>query len=196
MRRTRLLAVSFGLLAFAATPSRLAAQQPTPTQTARPGQQTPMAPRPPVAPVPPGVPGAAPQAPQGPPQAPPVGLPREMMASQNVKIDVAISDSGTANANTKRTVTILTAEGRNGRVRSQRGNIMLNVDAHPQFVRDGRIQLNLTIEYMPEPGPQMSLINESLSFLIGDGKPTVVSQAADPTGDRKVAVEVTATVLK
>jgi hypothetical protein len=35
-----------------------------------------------------------------------------------------------------------------------------------------------------------------LSVILESGKPMVVSQAADPTSDRKITVEVTATILK
>ena len=186
------------LAAICAAP--LAAQQATTSalpefaqaQPPRPGQ-APQTPRPPQGPPATTMPVGSPPRVEMATQVTPAPPRLEPMPTQNVKIDVVITDSA---APTKRTVTILTAEGRNGRVRSQRGNIMLNVDAHPQYVRDGRIQLNLTVEYMPEAGPQMSMINESLSFLIVDGKPTIVSQAADPTGDRKVTVEVTATIVK
>ena len=39
-------------------------------------------------------------------------------------------------------------------------------------------------------------INQSLTVVLQSGKPMVVSQAADPVNDRKVVVEVKATVLK
>jgi hypothetical protein len=35
-----------------------------------------------------------------------------------------------------------------------------------------------------------------MSLILESGKPTVVSQAADPSSDRKITVEVTATILK
>ena len=38
--------------------------------------------------------------------------------------------------------------------------------------------------------------SESLNLLVADGKPIVASQSADPRSDRKVTIEVTATVLK
>ena len=42
----------------------------------------------------------------------------------------------------------------------------------------------------------MASLNEMLSLILESGKPTIVSQAADPTSDRKITVEVTATILK
>jgi hypothetical protein len=39
-------------------------------------------------------------------------------------------------------------------------------------------------------------ISESLTVILEDGKPLVVSQSADPGSDRKVRVEIKATILK
>jgi hypothetical protein len=39
-------------------------------------------------------------------------------------------------------------------------------------------------------------LTEQLSVFLTDGKPLLVSQSADPRGDRKVTVQVTATVMK
>jgi hypothetical protein len=38
--------------------------------------------------------------------------------------------------------------------------------------------------------------SESLNLMVTDGKPVIASQSADPRSDRKVTVEVTATVVK
>ena len=78
----------------------------------------------------------------------------------------------------------------------------LNVDARPMVSVDGPIQLELTLAYYP-PGNQNSLpsqkptgLNQSLTVVLQSGKPLVISQAADPVSDRKIVVEVRATVLK
>jgi hypothetical protein len=42
----------------------------------------------------------------------------------------------------------------------------------------------------------MSQINERMAVIVQDGKPLVISQAADAGSDRKVTVELKATVLK
>ena len=59
------------------------------------------------------------------------------------------------------------------------------------------------LEYFPRPSggaeemePGMASINERLGLIFESGKPVIVSQAADPTSDRKITVEVTATILK
>jgi hypothetical protein len=39
-------------------------------------------------------------------------------------------------------------------------------------------------------------VRENLSLVLDEGKPLVVAQSADPVGDRKVTVEVVATIPK
>jgi hypothetical protein len=122
-------------------------------------------------------------------------------ATANVQIELSISDYVASAAPQKKTVSMLVAEGYMGRVRSNRGNAaILNVDATPRMQKDGRISLQLTVEYRPRETAEtldtMSPISESLTVLLQSGKPLVVTQAADPSSDRKVIVEVTATILK
>ena len=66
------------------------------------------------------------------------------------------------------------------------------------------------LEYQPRPGGEgapasgpgasmptrVSQINERLTVIVQDGKPLVISQAADPGSDRKVTVELKAAALK
>jgi hypothetical protein len=68
---------------------------------------------------------------------------------------------------------------------------------------EGQIQLELTIVYSPPGGadkdsqrPRPTGVNQSLTVVLQSGKPLLVSQAADPVSDRKVIVEVKATILK
>ena len=83
---------------------------------------------------------------------------------------------------------------------------VLNVDARPMLAPNDAIQLELTVEYRPltdrkindlqqQPPPAANL-NQSLSVVLQNAKSLVVSQAADPLTDRKIVVEVKATVLK
>jgi hypothetical protein len=39
-------------------------------------------------------------------------------------------------------------------------------------------------------------LNERIVTILESGKPIVISQAADPTSDRRIGVEVRATILK
>jgi hypothetical protein len=70
---------------------------------------------------------------------------------------------------------------------------------------DGPIQLELTMNYVPlgaqaaekdNTKPRPTSMNQSLTVVLQSGKPLIVSQAADPVSERKVLVEVKATVLK
>jgi hypothetical protein len=123
---------------------------------------------------------------------------------QNVKLDVAITDSIAADSQSRKSVSMLVLDGRSGQVRSNSGVGVINVDAIPSVRPDGRIYLQLTLEYQPELSAQqtaqngraVTMFNESLSLVIADGKPTVASQSSDPRSDRKVTVEVTATVVR
>ena len=68
----------------------------------------------------------------------------------------------------------------------------------------GQIMLNLTVNYTPEgptppsgqSGARPASLDESLNVVVWDGKPTLLAQSADPQSDRKVMLEVTATIIK
>lgn len=132
----------------------------------------------------------------------------------NVQIELTITDQTGAGAPEKKSVSMVVSSGAWGRIRSA-GNVKpgpdtpptvveLNVDARPFVAVDGPIQMELTLVYRPlgaattdeyargRPLP----LNQSLTVILQSGKPLVVSQAADPLNDRKIGVEVKATVLK
>jgi hypothetical protein len=84
-------------------------------------------------------------------------------------------------------------------------NVTINVDARPTIIQKdpNKISVSFGLEYLPktagtqeEMEPGMTSWSERLSLILESGKPMVVSQAADPTSDRKITVEVTATILK
>ena len=117
-----------------------------------------------------------------------------------MRIDIAVGDSGTPESQRK-SVSMLVLDGRSGSIRTIGANAaFINVDATPTIRPDGRIYLRVTFEYKVDPiGPQpLNTINisESLYLVVPDGKAVIASQAADPRGDRKVTVEITATVQK
>ena len=84
--------------------------------------------------------------------------------------------------------------------------VSINVDAQPTIVTDGSIRLMLGLEYQPRPGTaqadpplnsaRLSQLNERLTIIVQDGKPLMISQAADPGSDRRITVELRVTVLK
>jgi hypothetical protein len=159
---------------------------------------------------------------RGQPTPPPVAVPvppRPEMSAEasrkirgkdvNVHIEITISDQSGAGASDKKVVSLLAADQTMGRVRAnahaQQANVgfvgtELNVDARPILIDNDRILLELTLEYSPlRPSPvtqQPTNLNESISVILINGKPLTISQAADPVSDRRMTVEVKATVLK
>jgi hypothetical protein len=80
-------------------------------------------------------------------------------------------------------------------------NAKLDMDARPEILPNGRVRVFLTLEYRPQASEgdkmQPPIVSESLTTLLEDGKPLVVSQSADPTTMRiAVKVELKATVLR
>ena len=206
--RTLLLMTLFtGLtanLAAAQVPEPPAPVESTLTLAAAPDQQTP----------PPIKPGSKPPATIAPPDQvpPPPGPPRKLRGRDlNLQIELTISDQLGTQAPEKKVVSMLIADGTFGRIRASADAVRtgitgmvgtgLNVDARPTVLEGDRVLLELTIEYSPlREGSQVTqrptVLNESLTVILQHGKPMLVSQAADPVTDRKISVEVRASVQK
>lgn len=172
-----------------------AAQTPRPAPPAeKPPSREPAQPLPPEAPPAPGVPRA-----ERPSERQPAGQP------VNIRLDVTIIDEG-GPAPSRKSVSLTVADRQSGQVRSEVfvqdvGRVPLAVDAFPMLERDNRVRVRMTLDYQPNPGQdrkQPTPMNMRLSFgiVLDNGKKIVAAQAADPVTDRKVSVEVTATVLK
>ncbi len=127
-------------------------------------------------------------------EQPPVVRPPEPAGQiVNVKFDLTITDqTGTAEAG-KKLVSLLVADRQTGYVRStasseRTGPVRLNVDARPQILSTGNIRVALSLEYPS--------IVQQLTVIVEPGKPIVLTQTADPLSDRKVTVEMRATIVK
>lgn len=123
-------------------------------------------------------------------------------SATNIKLDLALTDNYTGAVVTKN-VSLLMLQGNGGMIRTGNGFANLNVDAVAAAYQNGMVSVKLTFEYLaaqPKDGPlagaRVPTLNESITIVLQDGKPLLVSQSADPTTDRKVTVEVTATILK
>lgn len=127
----------------------------------------------------------------------------------NVQIEITITDQTGTTAPEKKTVSVLVADQSMGRVRANARaskpdvgliGTALNVDARAAVLENDRILLDLTLEYQPlkasETRQEPTNLNESISVLLNNGKPLVISQAADPISDRRMIVEVKATIVK
>lgn len=136
--------------------------------------------------------------------------PRFVRDLTNVQIELTLTDQIGTQPAEKKVVSMIASSGNFGKVRSGStvtrpgevpDTVVLNVDARPLVSVDGLIQLELTLAYEPAKGEganksRLSGINQSQTVILQSGKPLVVSQAADPVSDRKVVIEVKATILK
>jgi len=131
----------------------------------------------------------------------------------NVQIELTLSDQLGKEPPEKKTVSMIVSSGNWGKIRSSGSiravgdapvGVELNVDARPFVSVEGPIQLELTLNYVPlgstvagkDNATSRTGINQSQTVVLQNGKPLIVSQAADPVTDRKVIVEVKATILK
>ena len=162
--------------------------------------------------APPSPAGTRPQSPGG----VELNAPREMPGSNNtnVRLELTITDQRTEGPPVTKTVTATVVADRSpvrirtsGAVRTPMGmrDVVLNVDAIPSLVNVisvTKVRVSLTIEYRPvalESDTEKTTtpsINESLTAVLEDGKPLLISQSADPATDRKVKIEVKATILR
>ena len=154
----------------------------------------------------PGVPGTGVQAqpPQAKPEAPAAAIPpppRPPAQMANIRLEITITEQREATAIPPRTVTLLLADRENGHVRTAQAGVVLNVDTRAEIVRDGRVRVWFALEYRGQAveGDRNTppLVNQTVTSLLEDGKPIVVSQSADPRSPRSgVRVELKATILK
>ena len=135
----------------------------------------------------------------------------------NIKIEVSITDQTANGTPARKVVSMIAGDRQSTNIRSSASvpmknfsginmrNVTINVDARPVILKKDptKITLNLGLEYLPkvgstqeEPEGGMASFSERLGLILESGKPMIISQAADPTSDRKITVEVTATILK
>jgi hypothetical protein len=162
---------------------------------------------------------------QKPTPAPAKAAPAEQALPLNIKIEVNITDQIGSGPAARKLVSMIVGDRQNTSIRSSASipvkapgpispaaipsftyrNVTINVDARPAvlYKEPNKILVTFGLEYFPRPSggaeemePGMASINERLGLIFESGKPVVVSQAADPTSDRKITVEVTATILK
>ena len=139
-----------------------------------------------------------------------VNVPRPPAQLANLRLELTITDQrGPAPASPK-TVSMLVADRYNGRIRTSgyvrvgagHQPITLNVDAQPEMLKDGRIRVQVSFEYRAQTAEgtqednQPSNLTEAFNVILEDGKPLLVSQSADPASDRKVRVDLKASVVK
>ena len=130
-------------------------------------------------------------------------------APVNVRIDIAVIDEGGPQTLRER-ATLTTVDRQEASLRSDAAVndpgvmprvIVFNVDATP-FISGlpaGKIRVRVGLDYLPHfadtrrPGSRTRL---QFALILDDGKTVVASDLTDPASDRRVRVEVTATMLK
>jgi hypothetical protein len=190
--------------------------QAAPPPAARPVTQAAPAPAPrsvaPAAPAP---------APRPVAQAEPAPAPRPVVPDPlrnepiNVRYEITIREEGGAQPSVK-TVTMTGTLYEISLVRATSDpRSPLNVDVNPTALNGSKVRTKIGIEYTPPNavagspfagGPPSNaestgasaplIVRQAIHVWLDSGKSMVVSQAADPRSDRRLTVEVTATVLR
>jgi glucose/arabinose dehydrogenase len=149
---------------------------------------------------------------KAPPEPPPLPL--------NIRIEVSITDQTGGNAPARKVVTMIAGDRQSTNIRSSASiavkrspdststfsrDVTINVDARPVVLQKepNKVNLSLGLEYFPKTQGSadvmeagMASFSERLGLILESGKTMMISQAADPTSDRKITVEVTATILR
>jgi len=180
-------------------------------------QQPPQAPQPAQAPqpVPPGR-VAIPVRPVAPGAAPVVVRAVDASAGGqvvNIRLDVSISDQAGSVPVKPKVLTLMLADRNSSQVRTNFDDRYISMDARPTII-DGKIKLTMTmssdqprqggpfIPVAPQPVPpgqtggNTMVWNQSLTVIVESGKPLVVVENSDPANNRKLSVEVKATIIK
>jgi hypothetical protein len=205
------------------TPALAQATPPPPPAAPPPGATT-VQEGPPAAP-PPGPPRTqrAPQPPRAAIAAPPPGEGPYVAKDVNIRVDATITESRGEQTLGRKVISVTLRDGDTGSVRSsalvpqpkfggtpdEQGSLTrapLNMDATVFLREGGRVLARVTLEYnrgsveIGNSGAQRAAfdsgIRQSVSVMLENGKPLVVAQSADPEGDRRVTLELKATILK
>jgi hypothetical protein len=173
----------------------------------------------------PAAPAPAPRAQAAPGSAPPPAAPRTQAPSPapppagaapatrpptpfandpiNVRYEITVREEGGTDPKTK-TVVMSATLYEISLVRALSGPraTPFAVDVNPTGLRDTKVRTKLSIEYTPvttDPkevaAPGLN-VRQTVHVWLDSGKPMIVSQSSDPATDRRVIVEVTATILK
>jgi hypothetical protein len=140
----------------------------------------------------------------------PEPFPRSRGQLINLRLEFTVTDQiGTA-APVKKTVMMNVADGESGRIRTNAEvprnkawtTVPLSVDAYP-IIEGAKIRLRASLEYQllsEAQGPDLpagkTSMTQSVTALLNDGVSTILCQSADPLTDRKVTLEVKATIVK
>jgi len=164
----------------------------------------------PASPAKPALP-AEPEAKGAPPPVPPPAPPRSQRQLANVRVDVKITDVRGGQTVATETVSMTISDQESGIARSQveapygkteiSRTAFLKTDARPEIVDGQKVRLRLSLEYnlidaIDAAKPPVTTVQESLVVVLESGKTVTVAESAEPGSDRRVRLEVTATILR
>ncbi len=121
----------------------------------------------------------------------------------NVRYEITIREEGGAQPSVK-TVTMTGMLYEISLVRATSDlRSPLNVDVNPTALNGSKVRTKIGIEYTTPAAAEATgpstvplIVRQAIHVWLDSGKPVVVSQAADPKSDRRLTVEVTATVIR
>jgi hypothetical protein len=125
----------------------------------------------------------------------------------NIQVDVAVTEEGAGEPSTRKEVSVTVGHGRNGSVRSGASAVpkidekfpfhdsRLRVDVQPSIVANGKIQTVVTMSYLSFPHFTREG-EQKFEVLLEDGKLLTVSRTSSAISERRLRVDVTATILK
>ncbi len=140
----------------------------------------------------------------------------------NVKVEFTITDQIGTKLPVKKTMTMMVADRESSRIRTNadyyvkltreskqgavesyldRRSAPLSVDVNPT-VEGNKVRLDFSIEYTVDGDagegvpPSKTNVSERLAAVLDSGVPMVVAQSSDAVSDRKVTIEIKATIVK
>jgi glucose/arabinose dehydrogenase len=150
-------------------------------------------------------------APVPPTERPGPARPPEPTQHVNVRIELTILDQNSPGEPSRKQMTMIVADRQNATLRTGgwvmtkdgRRDVNINVDARPTVLRgkEGSVQVDFGLQYQPtntsaDTGLAQTGLNQRINMILESGRPLLISQAADPSSDRKISVEMKATILK
>ena len=140
---------------------------------------------------------------------------------QVAQIDATVAELRGSQVLDKKVISVTCVDGDSGSVRSTQAvpfkvkgsdgfsyrDMLFNMDAAVALRDEGRVWTKITVDYRSTPrSPAGDVPNEdeaipggirqSVAVVLQSGVPLMVAQSADAVGDRRVSLEVTATVMK
>jgi hypothetical protein len=143
---------------------------------------------------------------------------------QDVKLEITITDQSGAAKPVAKTVSLVVADREGGSVQSETRlafpqrpvkpapavtgwdwqDLPLNVNVWPTIMADGHVRVKLMLNYRtagiaptsPDGPMATAMVKKDVTAVLSDGKPMVISTSADAATDRKVTVELKASIQK